>query len=81
VRWTGTLIRARESGRGAGLRAVVRVHRLRSDLYGGREVDAVVELPADADVPSIGDPLTVEGRLIRADTLMRNLFVADGRVV
>jgi len=86
VRWRGTVMRSsayrsdQEFGSGPGVRAVVRVYRLGWDLYGGRDVDAVVALP-EGTVAAVGSEITFEGHLVRADTLMRNLFVADGRLV
>jgi hypothetical protein len=47
-------------------------------------VDAVVALPAEAHtiLQGAGDrEVAFEGRLVRADSLMRNLFVAEGRLL
>ncbi len=74
------LPRVLEFGEGPGVRAVVRVYRLGWDLSGGRDVDAVVALPEGAIVP-VGAEVEFEGVLVRADSLMRNLFVDDGRLV
>jgi len=90
VRWQGRVVRSSsyrtdlEFGGGPGTRAVIRVHRLGWDVYGGREVDAVVALPAEAHavLQDLGDrEVAFEGRLVRADSLMRNLFVAEGRLL
>ncbi len=90
VRWQGKVVRSSayrtdlEFGGGPGTRAVIRVHRLGWDVYGGRDVDAVVALPAEAHAAlrSAGDrEVAFEGRLVRADSLMRNLFVAGGRLL
>jgi len=90
VRWRGRVIRSSpyrtdlEFGGGPGIRAVIRVHRLGWNLYGGRDVDAVVALPATAHavLRDAGEgEVTFEGRLVRADSLMRNLFVAEGRLL
>lgn len=90
VRWQGEVVRSSyyrtdlEFGGGPGTRAVIRVHRLGWDVYGGRDVDAVVALPAEAHavLRGAGDrEVAFEGRLVRADSLMRNLFVAEGRLL
>ena len=43
----------------------------------GRQVDAVVELPASGPVPERGDSLTFSGTLTAVDPLMRNIFIED----
>jgi len=90
VRWQGTVVRSSsyrtdlEFGGGPGTRAVIRVYRLGWDMYGGRDVDAVVALPAAAHAvlrDAGNGEVVFEGRLVRADSLMRNLFVAEGRLL
>ena len=90
VRWSGVLQRSSsyttdlDFGRGPGVKAVFEVHRLTVDLFGGRDVDAVVQLPADAeDVLRNGrdEIFTFEGTLVKVDALMRNLFLENGRLV
>jgi len=90
VRWSGELQRHRAYSTdldfegGPGVKAVFEVHRLRNDLFGGRNVDAVVQLPpeaADLLDAGRGETFTFEGTLLRVDALMRNLFVSDGRLI
>jgi len=87
VRWSGELERAESYfsdlafGSGPGTRAVLLIHEMDEDAYGGREVKAVVQLPASAleGLKSRrGERFTLTGRLVRCDSFMRNLFVADG---
>lgn len=85
VRWSGPVQTARQYesdldfGSGPGTKAVVRVATISSDLYGNTEVDAVVALPAGLTF-SRGDVVTFTGTLHRVDAMMRNVYVADGRV-
>ncbi len=89
VRWEGPLVRSStyrsdlDFRNGPGTKALVRVHRLANDLYAGRDVEAVVELPPEAaDVLATrrGELVSFTGRLVRCDPLMRNLYVAGGRL-
>ncbi len=90
VRWGGILVRATpyrgdlDFRGGPGTKAVVRVHTLANDLYAGRDVEAVVQLPPD-DAARLGTQRGKEvrfaGTLVRIDPLMRNLFVANGRLL
>ena len=90
VRWKGTLVRSRpyrsdlDFGRGPGTKAVFRVYRLGFDLYGGRDVDAVVRLGEEAHEvlrDRREEEFTFEGTLLRVDSLMRNVYVEDGSLV
>lgn len=70
-------------GGGPGKKALVTVYRLSVDLFGGRDVDAVVWLPEE-DYGHlrgwVGEEVAFAGVLLRCDQLMRNLYVADGRL-
>jgi len=85
VRWTGPVRTVRpyetdlDFGKGPGTKAVIRVASISSDLYGNTEVDAVVALPASLQFDR-GDVVTFTGTLHRVDAMMRNVFVADGRI-
>lgn len=88
VRWSGTVKSTRrydhdlDFGDGPGTKAVVTVATIESDLYGNTAVDAVVALPAEPGAAlARGDVVTFTGTLDRADAMMRNLFVRDGRIV
>lgn len=90
VRWSGTLVRWRafrsdlDFGRDPGTKAVIRVHRLGWDLYGGRDVDAVLRLPEDAEERLTGlrdEEVAFEGTLLRVDPLMRNIYLADAVLI
>ncbi len=89
VAWQGPLVRVSsyrsdlDFRDGPGTKAVVRVHRLANDLYAGRDVEAVVELPPEA-IDELrdrrGELVSFRGRLTKCDPLMRNLFVEAGRL-
>jgi hypothetical protein len=89
VRWSGRL-RSINSytfdlvfGDGKGTKAVFEVHEV-PGVYGGKMVQAVVQLPPEASDDlgvRTGETLTFSGRLVRCDAFMRNLFVADGKLV
>ena len=88
VRWSGTVKSARrydhdlDFGDGPATKAVVTVATIESDLYGNTAVDAVVALPADAGAAlARGDEVTFTGTLDKADAMMRNVFVRNGRIV
>ena len=84
VEWSGELKRLRrfdydrDFGDGPGVKAVFAIATLGTDLYAGREVDAIVRLPQGAeDTLSIGQRYGFAGTLSRCDPAMRNLFVSD----
>jgi hypothetical protein len=84
VEWAGILKRLRrfdhdrDFGDGPGVKAVFAIATLASDLYAGREVDAIVRLPRGAeDTLEIGERYGFSGRLSRCDPAMRNLFISD----
>ncbi len=90
VRWQGKLDRVSTYafdglfGFDPGTKAVFEVYEAEGSPYGGRTVQAVVQFPADAiDVlrPRTGEEMTFEGTLLSCDAFMRNLFVANARVV
>ncbi len=65
-----------------GTKVVVAVASISSDLYGNNEIDAVVRLPAIPGRPlDRHDTITFEGTLHKVDAMMRNVYVADGRLV
>lgn len=86
VQWSGEVrsIRPYETdldfGAGPGTKTVVGVASIRSDLYGNAEIDAVVALPAGLRFER-GERITFAGTLHKVDAMMRNVFVADGRLV
>ena len=90
MRWQGKLDRVSTYafdglfGYDPGTKAVFEVYEVGGSAYGGRTVQAVVQFPPDAiDVlrPRTGEQMTFEGTLLSCDAFMRNLFVANGRVV
>ena len=90
VRWPGTLRRVERYsfdmvfGHKGGTRAIVEVHQIKTGVFGDRQVNAVVQLPPEAReaLRNVeGHPVIVEGRLVKVDSLMRNIYVADGQVV
>ncbi len=90
VRWRGILVRTTQYRSdldfrsGPGTKALIRVHTLANDLYAGRDVEAVVQLPTAAHdrlAGRRGEEVRFTGTLVRVDPLMRNLFVADGKLV
>ena len=86
VRWTGTVRRAthvdadRDFPGGPMTRAIVHMASISNDLYGIAEVDAVVQFPPRTRLES-GQQITFTGTLVNVDSLIRNLFVADGSLV
>jgi len=71
-------------GDGPGTRCVVKIHEMDAGGYGTREVEAVVGLPETAQASlkgRVGAELAFEGRLLKADGLGRNVFVAQARVM
>jgi len=68
-------------GGGPGTKALMTVHRLPADLYGGRDVDAVVWLPVESYEhlrDGVGEEISFRGVLLRCDPLPRSLYVAEG---
>jgi len=89
VRWSGELKRV-DSFRSdmvfkgdSGTRMVLDVHEVAGSAF-GRTAQAIVRLPTEALEglrPRVGEQIAFEGRLLSCDALMRNLFVADGRLL
>ena len=84
VEWTGVLKRLRrfehdrDFGKGPAVKAVLAIATLGTDLYAGREVDAIVRLPVETlDTLEVGARHRFAGTLARCDPAMRNLFVTD----
>jgi hypothetical protein len=90
VRWSGKLDRIDRFyhdsvfGEGPATRAILLVHEIVEDGYGSREVKAVVRLPDEVGEglrARRGETISFSGRLVGCDTFMRNVFVADGRLL
>ena len=90
IRWSGKLDRVSTYafdglfGSDPGTKAVFEIYEAGGSPYGGRTVQAIVQFPADAiEVlrPRTGEQTTFEGTLLSCDAFMRNLFVANGRVL
>jgi hypothetical protein len=90
VSWMGTLASVDTYsidfafGPEAGARATLDVHEIGGDAYGAARVQAIVRIPASAAESlrdARGSRIAFEGRLVRADSLLRQLYVADGRIV
>ena len=57
------------------------MYKLKGDNYGGREVQAVVQLSKEVEEKLStckGKVFEVEGTLVSCDAFMRNLFLAEG---
>ncbi len=90
VRWEG-LLRKTETytfdlvfGREPGTKIVADIHNLASVSLGDSTVRAIVQLPegaCEALEAGKGERIRFEGRLVQADGLMRNLYVAAGRLI
>jgi hypothetical protein len=87
VRWTGSLraIRSYETdldlGSRPGVKATVTVREVEDDLHVTSYVDAVVGLPPGSrDGIRRGDPVQVEGTIIRIDTTIKTIVLADGHL-
>jgi len=87
VGWRGRLKSARDYtrdldfGRGPGTKLVVAIAEVEHDLYGMSEVDAVVSVDQGAaDHIARGDLVSFTGHLLKADSMMRNVFVRDGTI-
>jgi len=86
VRWSGVVRRStqrthdRDFDSGPITKAIVHVATIENDLYGNAEVDAIVAFPPDTTLER-GDEITFTGTLVKADGLVRNLFVAEATVL
>jgi hypothetical protein len=87
VNWKGRLKSARDYtndldfGRGPGTKLVIAIAEVEHDLYGVSAVDAVVSVPAGtAKDIARGDIVGFTGYLLKADSMMRNIFVRDGEL-
>lgn len=87
VTWRGQVKSVRDFrsdldfGEGPGSKLVVAIAEVEHDLYGVSEVDAVVAVPADsASHLSRGDRVSFTGRLLKADSMMRNIYVEAGQL-
>ena len=90
IRWTGTLRRLepyshdRVFGDVRGTRATFDLAEIGGEFAFARTIQAIVQLPAAAaeDLrPRIGFDVEFEGRLVRCDPFVRNLYVADAAAV
>jgi hypothetical protein len=89
VRWSGELTQATRYafdlvfGNEPGTRAVLELHKLTGGPF-GKTAQAVLQLPAGMDTELTarkGEEIWFEGRLVRCDAFMRNLFVAGARLI
>ena len=68
-------------GAEGGDKMIATVASIEHDLYGNTEIDAVVGLARGAGARlDRGNEVTFTGTLVRVDPLVRNIFVADGKV-
>jgi hypothetical protein len=89
VQWSGVLQRVDEFSYDLvfhgqeGCKGVIEIHELSSASYGQRRVLAIVQFPK-ASLGELrgrlGQRLEFTGRLAKADGLLRNLYLADGRL-
>lgn len=64
-----------------GVKATVAIHQTSAELFGSSAVEALVQLPADAEKRAgelVGETVAFTGRLKKVDGFMRKLYVADG---
>jgi hypothetical protein len=87
VSWKGRVKSVRDYrrdldfGSEPGSKIVVAIAEVEHDLYGVSEIDAIVAVPpGTAAHLSRGDPVAFTGNLLKADSMMRNIFVRDGRL-
>ncbi len=87
VTWSGKVQSIRDYrsdldfGPEPGAKAVIAIAEIEHDLYGVSEIDAVVQLPAGTAARlNRGDQVTFTGQLLKADSMMRNIYVRDGRL-
>jgi len=90
IAWKGKLRSTETSsydfvfGPGEGAKATFEVFRVPATLFGEREVLAIVRFPKDAAAQlegRSGSTFAFEGKLLKADGFVRNLYVTDGRLV
>jgi hypothetical protein len=90
VRWNGTLERVDEYSYDLvfhgqeGCKGVLAIHELGATPYGQRKVLAMVQFPpGDLETlrKRIGQAIEFSGRLVKADGLMRNLYLTEGRLL
>ena len=88
ISWNGRLKSARDYnndldfGKGPASKLVVAIAEVEHDLYGVSEVDAVVSVPkGSAAHLKRGDLVSFTGKLLKADSMMRNIFVRSGRLL
>jgi len=90
VFWKGELKRADRFtydvlfGKNPGTKAVLEIHEVQAGLYGTKKVQAVVQLPAgqwEALKSRRGESIAFEGKLVKCDPFMRNLYLADGKLL
>jgi hypothetical protein len=69
-------------GKAGDDKLIATVATIEHDLYGNTEIDAVVALPAGTGSRlRRGDDVSFTGTLVGVDALVRNILVADGRLV
>jgi len=90
IRWSGTLSRVDSYpfdlvfGNDPGTKAEFELAEIKGDTFRSYTVKAVVQLPAeahDALSPRTGQTIAFAGTLLRCDSFLRLLFVADGWTV
>jgi hypothetical protein len=89
VLWVGKLSRVSAFpfdlvfGRARGTKAELDIYQ-RNSPYGARTIQAIVQLPENALAQlrtRTGTELTFEGTLVRCDSFMRKVWVAQGRIL
>jgi hypothetical protein len=86
VAWSGRIQRVEtysrddDFGEGPGVRAVLLVHEITGESWGGREVRAVLQLAPEHEELRArrGGTIAFRGRLVACDGFLRELRVADG---
>lgn len=66
-----------------GTKAVLEVHEVTSDVYGPTKAQAVLQLPPEARDElreAVGGTFAFEGELLKADGLMRNVYVTNAEI-
>ncbi len=89
VKWSGTLKSADSYsydfvlGSSPGTKAVFEVHKVKASFYGENAIFAVVQLPPEAKeelAGKIGEAIGFEGKLLKADGFMRNIYIREGKL-
>lgn len=90
VRWSGHLRRVESYsfelvfGSKPGCKGIITLHELQTNSFNDSRVSAIVQFPKE-DLDRLkareDQPITFEGQLKKVDALMRNFYLAEGRLI